>query len=141
LTSSWKEPDQRLMSIESALRARGITAERGGCYDRWDLEVRGGVLGAARLLMAVEDHGAGTQYVRIRSWPRCARAAVGWILFFAGLTAAAVVDGAWAASAVLGSVCGLLAVRTLQDCSAATAAVLDALNSAVFPLTRLPRDD
>jgi hypothetical protein len=118
------------MSIESALRARGIAVERGGCYDRWDLQVRGGVLGAARLLMAVEDHGAGTQYVRIRSWPRCARSAAGWTIFLAGLTAAAAVDGAWAASSVLGSVCGLLAVRVFQDCSSATSAVLDALNSA-----------
>ena len=28
------------------------------------------MLGSIRMLMAVEDHGAGTQLVRIRSWPR-----------------------------------------------------------------------
>src|SRR5262245_39046291 len=88
LISDGQEPERRLMSIEAVLHGRGIVAERGGCYDRWDLEIRGGVFGAARLLMAVEDHGAGTQYVRIRSWPRCSRAAAGWIILFAGLTAA-----------------------------------------------------
>ena len=129
-TSNWKEPEQRLMSIESALRARGIAAERGGCYDRWDLEVRGGVLGAARLIMAVEDHGAGTQYIRIRSWPRCAGPAAGWTLFLAGLAATAALDGAWVVSAAVGSVCALLAVRVLQDCSAATSAMIDAVKSA-----------
>src|SRR2546426_6284757 len=30
---------------------------RGGEHDRWDLEVRCGFFGAARLLMGVEDHG------------------------------------------------------------------------------------
>src|SRR2546429_523414 len=36
--------------------------------DCWDLEVRGGFFGAARLLLAVEDHPGG-QLVRLRSWP------------------------------------------------------------------------
>ena len=39
---------ERLQAIEASLRARGARVRRGGAYDRWDLEVRGGLLGAAR---------------------------------------------------------------------------------------------
>ncbi len=129
-TSNWEEPENHLRAIESALLRIGITAERGGCYDRWDLQVRGGSFGAARLLMAVEDQGAGTQYVRIRSWPRCSHAATGLALVFASLAAMAVVDGAWAASVGLALISGFFVVRTVLDCGAATAVTLEALRSA-----------
>ena len=31
---------------------------QGGDYDRWDLEIRGGLLGSLRTRMAIEEHGA-----------------------------------------------------------------------------------
>jgi hypothetical protein len=129
-TSNWEEPDRRLLSIEAALRALGVGWRRGGGYDRWDLEVRGGAFGAARILMAVEDHGAGTQYVRIRSWPRCSGATIVSILAVATLAVGAVMDGAWAAATALGSIGGLLGVRTVLDGSAAMAALLQAARAA-----------
>src|SRR5207249_11367721 len=64
----WQAPDQRLNSIATALRLEGGCVLRGGEHDRWDLEVRCGGLGAARLLMGVDDHGGG-QFVRVRVWP------------------------------------------------------------------------
>jgi GT2 family glycosyltransferase len=136
-TADWVEPHERLLSVESALRARGVTVERGGSYDRWDLHVRGGALGAARILMAVEEHGAGTQYVRVRSWPLCSGVVVGVALLFVFLAASAWIDGARGASAALVSLGGLLVVRVLRDCRAATSAALEALK-----LARLdPTDD
>jgi hypothetical protein len=50
------------------LRERGAVTRRGGDFDAWDLDVRGGVLARARVLMAVEDHALGKQYVRYRTW-------------------------------------------------------------------------
>src|SRR5207302_8240147 len=47
----WQGPEERLHSIEAALQARGARVLRGGDCDRWELEVRGGLLGAARLRM------------------------------------------------------------------------------------------
>ena len=129
-TPSWEEPERRLRSIESALLRRGITPRRGGDYDRWDLQVRGGSFGVVRLLMAVEDQGAGAQHVRVRSWPRCSRGVAGLALLFAWLATMAVVDGAWAASAALASISGFLIVRTVVDCGVATAVTLEALESA-----------
>jgi hypothetical protein len=129
-TPNWEEPQKRLRLIESALLRGGITPQRGGDYDRWDLQVRGGSFGAVRLLMAVEDQGAGAQHVRIRAWPRCSRGSAGLVLLLASLAVVAGLDGAWAASTALASVFGFLVVRTVMDCGAATAVTLEALDSA-----------
>ena len=70
-SEQWQCPLARLQAIEETLRAEGTTSFRGGNYDRWDLEVRGGLLGAVRLLATTEEHGAGRQLVRFRLWPKC----------------------------------------------------------------------
>ena len=69
----------------------------GGDYDQWDLDVRGGFLGSARLCMAVEEHGAGRQLFRFRIWPRYKTAMMLLGFSLAGLAAAAVQDGSWIA--------------------------------------------
>ncbi len=114
-------PDVMLRTLETSLKALGARARRGGDFDRWDLEVRGGLFGAARLLMAAEDVGAG-QVRRFRFWPRCAPAGVVFLAAFSGLSAAAFGDGARAAGAALGAAALALAIRMLLDCSAAVAA-------------------
>src|SRR5204862_877115 len=63
--------DQRLESIESDLRKQGCVPIRGSDFDRWDLEIRCGILGSARLGMAVEHHGSGRQLLRIQCRPKC----------------------------------------------------------------------
>src|SRR5712692_7309820 len=84
-TERWQDPIERLECLEVVLRASGTSVLRGGDYDRWDLAVCGGMLGATRILMAVEDHGAGTQFVRFGSWPRCSPGAVALTLLFTAL--------------------------------------------------------
>jgi hypothetical protein len=69
---------------------------------------------AARIIMAVKDHGAGTQFVRFRSWPTCSPGAVVLTLLFAALSAGAALDHAWAAATILGTCAVLLGGRTLQ---------------------------
>jgi hypothetical protein len=81
------------------------------------------------MLMAVEDHGAGTQFVRFHLWPRFSSVAVVLALLFALLSAEAVEDQAWTAAAILGTVTVLLMLRTLQECAGATAAILRALKA------------
>src|SRR2546423_6832639 len=63
--------EERLQALGTALRAQGALPLRGGDYDPWDLEVRGGLLGSARMFAAVEYHRDGRPPVGIRSWPRC----------------------------------------------------------------------
>jgi glycosyltransferase involved in cell wall biosynthesis len=126
-TERWRDPAERLQSLETVLRMSGAAVLRGGEYDRWDLGVQGGMLGAARILMAIEDHGAGTQFVRLCSWPTCTPGAVVLILLFAALSAWAAIDEAWTAAAILGTGAVLLALRALQECAGATAAILRVL--------------
>jgi len=118
--------DERLQSIEATLRTHGVLPTRGGDFEPWDLEVRGGSLGSARMSVAVEYHGDGRQLLRIRSWPRCSAATVALVLTFAGLSAGAAHDRAWDAFFALGAVALLVASRTLHACAAATAAFLSA---------------
>jgi O-antigen biosynthesis protein len=129
-TERWQDPAERLQALEAVLRLSGVAVVRGGEYERWDLGVQGGMFGAARLLMAVEDHGAGTQFVRFRSWPTCSLGAVVLILLFSALSAGAVLDQAWTAAAILGTCAVLLGSRTLQECAGATATILRALKQA-----------
>ena len=82
----WRAPEERLAALQVAMRATGGVVLHGGAYDAWDLEVRGGMFGSSRLLMAVEDSGSGTQLVRLRSWPYCSPAARALWLLFAALS-------------------------------------------------------
>jgi hypothetical protein len=103
------------------LQSAGCLVHRSGAFDAWDLEVYAGVLGGARLLMAVEDHGSGTQYVRFAAWPRFSPA--GAALAGALLLLAA---GGWASghpvvALVLGLAGGWLAGLLIQEAGAAVA--------------------
>jgi O-antigen biosynthesis protein len=82
---TWRSTEDRLADLEAALRDYGAIVARGGNFDRWDLEVRGGVLGTVRLLMTIEEHGQGRQLVRLRLWP------AGWQRLLRGLLLVAIV--------------------------------------------------
>jgi O-antigen biosynthesis protein len=126
-TEHWRDPNERLKSFEADLRKAGVYVRRGGDYDRWDLEVRAGLLGFARLLMAVEDHGAGNQFVRVRLWPKCSLLELLPIVLFASLSAAAALDHAWVASAIMGLLSLFLTLYSLRGCGSAVAAILRTL--------------
>jgi O-antigen biosynthesis protein len=128
-SESWRAPEVRLQAIESSLRARGVPVLRGGTHDRWDLEVRNGSLGSARLILGVEDHALGKQLVRARWWPRCAPAGLVAAALFGALATGAALDGAWAASGVLAAVLVAFAVRTVLECAAATGAIAEAVEN------------
>jgi GT2 family glycosyltransferase len=123
-TDHWRDPCERLEAFEADLRKGGAYVRRGGDYDRWDLEVHAGLLGSARVLMAVEDHGAGHQFVRLRLWPRWTLAALVPILIFTALTIMALLDRAWLASTILGTLSALIMTYAVRGCAGACAAVL-----------------
>src|SRR6185503_18282061 len=43
-SESWQAVDARLRALEANFRARGAAVRRGGDFDRWDLELRAGML-------------------------------------------------------------------------------------------------
>src|SRR5262249_40268529 len=67
----WQCSQEWLSRLEELLRGSGTVVLKGGDFDRWDLEIRGGLLGAARSAMLIEEHGNGRQYLKFKIWPRC----------------------------------------------------------------------
>jgi hypothetical protein len=120
----WKSADERLHAIDAALQARGGAVLQGGDWDRWDLQVRGGMLGVAQVRMAVEEHGGGRQMLRFRLWPKFSRIGIGLVVSLAALSASAGIGGAWIAFGVLGVFAVLLAATAVKDCSIATGLIL-----------------
>ena len=120
----WRAPEEWLRSVEKAVQGNGCVVLRSGIYDRWDLEVRAGAPGVARIRAAFEEHGAGKQAVKFRCWPKLSAPWVVIALLFAALATGAALDGTWAASGILGPVAALLSLRTFQVCGRAVAACL-----------------
>ena len=129
-SEQWQSSQEWLASIESAVQEQGGVITRGGDFDLWDVEIRGGFFGAARLLMAVEEHGGGKQLLRFRWRPKVSWLSVVLTLLFSSLSVLAAVGGAWVASGVLGFVAVVVLVVTSGDCLAATNAYLHVLKES-----------
>jgi len=113
-SEDWQAPERRLESIELGLGALKTVVLRGGDYDRWDLEVRGGLFGSLRICMAVEDYGSGTQLIRFRSWPRFARLTLPIFMLFT-LTIMSALDQAWVVAIIFTILALGLVISALLD--------------------------
>jgi hypothetical protein len=127
----WQSASQWLESIETALRQQGSIVTRGGNYDHWDIEIRGGLFGAVRCRMAIEEHGSGRQLIRLRVGPKISHFATILIPGFAVLSSLALVDHAVLVAAILGLAVIVLGSRSLGDCAAAKAAFHEAVSGII----------
>ncbi len=125
----WQACEAWLHALEHALTRQGAVVRRGGDFDRWDLEIRGGLLGGVRARLGVEEHGAGRQMLLFRAWPVCSQVGVAIGTVFAALATAAALDKVWTAAALLGLLALLPAAWTLQLCARAQAALAYALRA------------
>jgi hypothetical protein len=126
-SETWKAPAERLQRTEAALRAHRVGVLRGGDFDRWDLEVRGGMFGGARTLAGVEEHGGGRQMVRFRVRPRFSPVVFACLGLFAVLTALAALDQSRVAASVLAGFGLLPAVLAVRESGLAMAALRSAI--------------
>ena len=83
--------------------------------------------GSARLLMGVEEHGAGKQLVRFRVWPRWSVLTIALGSLFGGLAVGAAIDGAVVASVLLSLAFITLLGWAFRDCATPLTVVLQAL--------------
>jgi GT2 family glycosyltransferase len=115
----WLSPDARLRRIESELRDANGVVFSGGDYERWDLHVRGGSLGAARMRMGVEEHGSGRQLLRFRVWPKWSRVGIALVVVFAALAVGATREAAWLGATLLaGTALLLVGIMVLDSATA-----------------------
>ena len=114
--------------LAERLRNKGIAVRRGDGYERWDLRASAGTLGAARVRIAVEDHGAAGRLFRFRVWPRCWGGAsiVGAI---GAIAAGEAAEGGSTAAAITGVIAAAVALEALRQIGASTASVLVALST------------
>jgi GT2 family glycosyltransferase len=127
-SEQWQSARDRLTQMKDGLQRAGAYVRSGGNFDPWDLEVRGGMLGAVRVVTAVEEHGGGQQLVRVRTSPSPSMLGAAGSLLLAPLSALALADGALVAGLVLGASAVLVTLRTLRDMAVAAAAVRDLLD-------------
>jgi GT2 family glycosyltransferase len=119
----WHAVEDYLRGICATLKQEGTVVISGGDWDRWDLKVRGGALGAAKLRVATEEHGEGRQLIRVSWWPSLTRAALVLGGLVASLELAAFLSQAWNATTVLAAVAVFLVLRAIYECGAAVAII------------------
>jgi O-antigen biosynthesis protein len=129
----WQSVEARLEALENRLRLDGALVLRGGDFDLWDLEVRGGILGSARLMIGIEEFGGGKQLVRYRIWPHFFRA--GLFFSMAGISSSilAFVNRSFIPSLVLGSLGTMTAMRMLIESTSQAALLKSKITFPKFP--------
>ena len=100
-SEQWRAPEAWLQSVVKRLQQARVPVRSGGDFDAWDLELRGGLLGGARALMAIEEHGAGKQLARFRVWPKLSLPGIVLSALCVVLVIGAALDGAWAVASLL----------------------------------------
>jgi GT2 family glycosyltransferase len=130
-SKDWLDVIERLRSLECALRASDAIVRRGGDFDDWDLELRTGILGNMRVVMA-DEYSGGKQLVRVRVSPKPSGPALALMLSLAVLSLTAAAARAPAASIFLASAVVMLGILLLRDCAGAAATVHRSLSAAGF---------
>jgi hypothetical protein len=125
----WVAPTDRLAQLASSLRSRGARVTTAGGFDRWDLAVRVGPLGSARLRLVAEEHGHGRQLIRFRVWPRWSRGGVALGLLFIALSALAAARGAVEPAGVLGALGLGVVMWMVIECGASIAVTLRGISN------------
>jgi O-antigen biosynthesis protein len=124
----WQAAEERLKALETILQEAQISLRRGGPYDRWDLEIRGGFFACAHTRLAIEEYPRGRQYLRFRAWPCFCISACALVAVPAFLVAWAGLHDAPLAAATMTFLALLLILRALGDSSAAMACLAAALH-------------
>src|SRR5207245_11383448 len=120
LSMWWDERESLETSLESLqrkLRGANAVVRAGEDYDRWDLEVRGGLFGGGRLLAAVEEHAPGKQFLHFRITPKYYAFALLLSAVSTVMSILAGFSGVWIPSGLWAVIACLLALRVHGDVS------------------------
>ena len=118
-SEEWQPIEKRLSDVENILAHKREAIRRGGDFDRWDLEVRGGLLGYIRALGVIEEHGSGKQLFRLKAWPSFPRPVIVVTIILSLVAAYAAYDQAWLAAIALAAGAVGIALIARAECAIA----------------------
>lgn len=130
-SETWRSMDDWLLAIEAHLLASKIRVKRGGDYDRWDFQLRNGVISINKTLLTIEEHGANKQYIRLKTWTIPSRTNIYISTSLLGLSIISAVNHAWVVSGILLLFCLILVVEYFAD----SAVLLSKVNTAFGHVT------
>jgi hypothetical protein len=78
-SETWHSSEEWLTRLERSLVRLKARAKRGGEFDNWDLQTSTGLFTKYRSLLAIEEHGANKQYLRLKT-----RLKVSWFAWVLG---------------------------------------------------------
>ncbi len=120
-----------LAQVERTLTDWGCVVRRDDGWDRWDLEVEGGAMGAVRLRSCAEWHEQGQQVLRFALEPRLRGVTWALVVLGGGLGLWGLADGATGVAVLLGGTALVGAVRAIWETGTAAAALSAAVHGAV----------
>src|SRR5438105_1137139 len=126
-SEKWLDSTEVLLSLESVLRSGGAVVRRGGDYDSWDLEIRGGLFGGLRVSTASENYGRGKYMVRLRSRPWFSMSGAGTTLLLMLACFGAMLDHSIYAAGILGPLGVMFGAITFRSAAVAVGAIHRAL--------------
>jgi GT2 family glycosyltransferase len=127
-SEQWRSPEERLTAAQKHAESAGGIVLIGQTFDRWDIEIKSGLFGSARMLSVVEEHGSGNQLRRFRIWPHSSGFVIASICVFAVLSLLALLDRSWIAGGILALSSLILALRVAWECSAAEEALITSIS-------------
>ncbi len=134
-SEKWLDSTEVLLSLETVLRSGGAVVRRGGDYDNWDLEIRGGLFGGVRVWTVSENYGPGKHMLRLRSRPWFSISGAGTTLLLTIACFGALLDRSVSAAGMLGALSILFGAITFRSGAVAVGQIHRALIKLDFERT------
>ena len=134
-SEKWLDSSGVLLSLESMLRSDGAVVRRGGDYDNWDLEIRGGLFGGIRIRTVSENYGYGRHMLRLRSRPWFSISGAGTTVLLVIASLGALWDRSPYAADLLGALSIMFGAMTFRSGAVAVGAIHRALIKLDFERT------
>src|SRR5438067_50241 len=126
-SEKWLDSTEVLASLESVLRSGGAVVRRGGDYDSWELELRGGLFGGVRVRTVTENYGCGKHMLRLCSRPWFSISGAGTTLLLMIACFGALLDHAVYAASILAPLSVMFGAITFRSAAVAVGAIHRAL--------------
>jgi len=122
-SEKWIDNTTILHSLESLLRSSGAVVRRGGDYDRWDLEIRGGLFGGIRIRTVSETYGRGKHSLRLHFRPWFSISGAGTTVLLTTACFGALLDRSVYAATILGILSAMFGAITFRSGAVAIGAI------------------